>query len=511
MTFRSILFPNTGDGVPEAGLAAPDFFVDLNLDQIVAAVTVGKEEYNLKPFFHSHLRDADTIAWRQEVMRDLEHPHLRDDIKVFAKAMRTMREHLSQSEKLSCKLQKERWFLDAVDIYCDAVTRLVHDLSVAETKSRGLLAFREYVTRYAGSGPFASLLEQTKKLIADLSAIHHTVLINGLRVEVRRYEGERDYAAEVEATFEKFKRGAAKEYTFSFIDMPQMNGVEERILALVAQLHPEIFSALERYCSANVDYQDGAIIAFDREIQFYIAYLEHIALFRKAGLNFCYPRILRSSKEVRSVQGFDLALAGKLVAEGRTIVCNDFHLDGPERVIVVSGPNQGGKSTFARTFGQLHYLASLGCPVPGTRAELFLFDKLFTHFEKEERFDNLRGKLQNDLLRVHEILERATPDSIIVMNEIFTSTTLQDAVALSRKIADRIMALDLLCVWVTFVEELASLGEKTVSMVSAVVPENPAKRTFKIMRRPADGLAYAMCIAEKYGLTYVLIKERVGE
>jgi DNA mismatch repair protein MutS len=509
MTFHSILFERTEDSIKKETLEAPVFFVDLNLDQIIDAITAGRQEYNLKPFFYTSLSDIDAIMYRHEILRDLESQMLFEHIQSFAQKMRAMREHLAQAGKLYYKYQKERWFVDAVVMYCDAVLCLVHDLSRVEVQSRGFLAFRDYVTDYASSGRFTALQAETKQLQADLSTVHYCLLIKGNSVKVRKYESESDYSADVEETFEKFKQGAVKDYRVKFRNWPEMDHVEAQILDLVARLYPDIFSQLDVYCAKNGKYLDETLAIFDREIQFYVAYLEYIAALKRAGLNFCYPHMSETGKEVYDYEGFDLALASKLVAEHSSVVCNDFSLKGPERIVVVTGPNQGGKTTFARTFGQVHYLASLGCPVPGREAHLFLFDRLFTHFEKEETITDLRGKLQDDLVRIHHILKHATSNSIVILNEMFTSTTVDDALFLSQKIMEQILQLEVLCVWVTFIDELASFSEQTVSMVSTVVPDNPAERTFKIVRKPADGLAYALAIAEKYRLTYDGVKERI--
>jgi DNA mismatch repair ATPase MutS len=244
-------------------------------------------------------------------------------------------------------------------------------------------------------------------------------------------------------------------------------------------------------------------------VHFYLSYIEFKRRVEQAGLPFCYPSIT-TSKEINAHDTFDLALANKLIGAHQPVVTNSFLLKDRERVFVVSGPNQGGKTTFARTFGQLHHLGCLGCPVPGTITQLFLFDKLFTHFERQEDLQNLSGKLEDELKRIHRILEQATDESILIMNESFLSTTLNDALFLSKQMMQRILSLGMLCVTVTFLDELANLSDSTVSMVSTVDPKDPALRTFKIIRKHADGLAYAAAIAQKYRLTQDAIVERIS-
>lgn len=510
MTFRSILFEHSEDASTDKRVDAPDCFVDLNLDQVIGAITAGMDEYDLKPFFYRPLRSVDVVKYRQEIMQDLENAALFRHVSSFAEQQSLMRAHLAQADKLYYKQQKQAWFLEAVEIYCDAIKRLATDLFTVTLKSRGFAALREYLTAYVNAPRFVSLYTETRELKAGLATVQYCVLINGSAVTVRKYESEPDYSVEVENTFERFKRTTSKDYRVDFSDWPEMDHVEAQILEFVAKLYPDIFSELESYCSRNRNYLDEILAIFDREVQFYLGYLNHIAALKHAGLKFCYPQISAESQDIYSRDGFDLALAQKLVAEKAPVVCNDFYLKGRERVLAISGPNQGGKTTFARTFGQLHYLASIGCPVPGREARLFLFDGLFTHFEREETIANLHGKLQDDLIRLHDILGRATSKSILIMNEIFTSTTLNDAIFLSEKMMEEITRLDLLCVWVTFIDEVALFSEQAVSMVSGADPANPALRTFKFVRKPPDGLAYAMAIAEKYRLTYDRLKERLG-
>lgn len=504
-----LLFQHQADRNQAEGVPEPDFFHDLNLDQLFQNIHAAKQEYELQSFFHVPLRDNKAVIFRQEIMRDLEKPSIRVIIDAFSQYMRDVRANQAMVQKMYYEHQKNAWTLETICAYCKAVQSFAEKFEGADIASQGLRAFGAYLTEYSADPSFTALAEEAASIKQDLATVKYSVTIKGGTVTVQKYDDEPDYTQEVQATFEKFRQGAVKDYRIEIKDNEMMNSVEERILGLVATLYKDIFTHLSRFCTQNADCISERIKAFDREVQFYTGYLDYIAPLRKAGLEFCYPVASGSSKAVLVDDCFDLPLAHKLTGQKTPVVTNSFQLSGKERIFIVSGPNQGGKTTFARTFGQLHYLASLGLPVPGKKAELFLPDRIFTHFEKEESPDSLRGKLEDDLFRIHAILQKATPDSIVIMNEIFNSTMLRDEIFLSKQVLKHIEELDLLCVCVTFIDELASMSEKTVGMVSMVNPDNPAERTYKLVRARGNGLAYALSIAEKYGLTYNQLKTRM--
>jgi DNA mismatch repair protein MutS len=506
--FRSILFNDCDSGAELGSKDPPEFFTDLNLDQIVESITAGRDEYNLKPYFYAPLKSVEAIHYRQDVFRDLEVPSLFDQVQSFAGAMRQMRSFITRSEKFYYKYQKDALLLSAAEVYCAAVSRLTCDLLSAAPQSLGIRGLRDYLARYAGSGDYQILAAETERLRKDLQSVRYSLRIDGKRVTVGQYSDAPDLSAEVLWTFEKFRQGASKEYQFRISNWPEMNHIEAAILDRVARLYPELFSRLEEFPIRHCGFLDSVTAAFDREMQFYISCIEFKRRVEQDGLPFCYP-VVAMSKDIHAHDTFDLALANKLVEGHRSVVTNTFFLKDRERIFVVSGPNQGGKTTFARTVGQLHYLACLGCAVPGTNAKLLLFDQIFSHFERQEYLQNLSGKLEDELKRIHRILAQASDKSILIMNESFLSTTLSDAVFLSKQIMQRILSLDMLCVTVTFVDELATLSNSTVSIVSTVDPQDPALRTFKIVRKPADGLAYAAAIAQKHYLTQDAIVERI--
>ncbi len=230
MTFSSILFEGSNDSRNGETPEAPAFFGDLNLDQLIDAVTADWKDYELLAFYYTPLNNLDAIEYRQQVMRDLEDKCLMQAVRTFSGQMRAMRDRLDHAKKRDSKQATERWFLDAVEIYCEAVERLSLDVCLLNAKSRGMRAFREYLMEYVASVSFRDLLTEATKLKSDLSAIRYCLRIKDGGVTVRHYDGASDYSADVEETFEKFRSGTVRDYSIKPRNRTGMNHIQAQVL-----------------------------------------------------------------------------------------------------------------------------------------------------------------------------------------------------------------------------------------------------------------------------------------
>ena len=504
MEYHSILFDSTR---VSRNIPIPELFSDLNIDQIIQEILSDKEEYNLGEFYYQNLQDIYTVNYRLEVMKDLESSVVFNNIIDFSRKMKKVREYIDYSIKAHNIFQSQKWFLDAASLYCKSVNSLYNSLLTKEIHSRGLLSFKSWLFLYINSNNFKELCLETNNLNKIFDSIKYSIKVERGKITIDTDISQEDYCESLNKTFERIND---IEYSFpiSFFTSFEMSTLEVKILEIVRNDNKMAFANLEVYCKKHINFLDKTIQNFDREIQFYISYLEYAKKLINKDYVFSYP-IISTSKRITVEGGYDLALAYKNLDNESCVIPNNFSLENSERIYVITGPNQGGKTTYARTIGQIMYLASIGCPVPCSKAELFLFDRIFTHFSKEENLCSNAGRLKEELVRLKPIMTEATESSLIIINELFASTTSYDAYTMGKKVLEHLIMKDCVCLYVTHIYELNNISPKTVSLVAAVHSEHDGKRTYKILRKPADGCAYANSIVEKYNLTYSEIKERI--
>ena len=511
----SILYENEEQENSPRITRQPEYFKDLNLDQIVMHLIKGTEAIDLGPLYYTPLQNASCIRYRQEVMRDFEYADTYDAVWRFSKLlfdleqyMDTVQSQLTDAKAFDNDYLTRSYCLDYAERYCTAIKELAKGLERKHIHSKGLLDFLTYLDSYCETEDYKKLVSDIGTLRTAFQKVHYCLQIKNGTLRVRPYEGQASFDPEITSLFSRFQEGETKKHRQKLTGRTAHH-IEAAILSMLSRWYKDEFTELNSFCRDYLYFINKTIARFGKEVQFYLRWREYVAPLRARGLPFCYPTIGGSHEHLHCLDGFDLALAQILNRAGEVPVTNDFTLNAPEQILVITGPNQGGKTTFSRAFGQMFHLACIGCCVPGSSAGVFPFDHIFTHFSREEDLSSQNGKLQDDLVRLHGLLSEATGSSIIIVNEIFSSTTLQDALFLGGKMMERIVMLGAPGVCVTFLDELALFGPQTVSMMSTVDPEVPSKRTYKVMRKSADGLAFAIHIAQKYGLTYEALSGRL--
>lgn len=166
------------------------------------------------------------------------------------------------------------------------------------------------------------------------------------------------------------------------------------------------------------DHIDSFFAMLRLELAFYVGCLNLSEQLRQIGAPFAFPLPAAREKRLFAYQGLcDVCLA--LMLEQR-IVGNDGAADD-KSLVMITGANQGGKSTFLRSVGLTQLLLQSGMFVPAEYLAANVCDALFTHFKREEDATMTSGKLDEELGRMSEIVDVITPDSLLLFNESFAA------------------------------------------------------------------------------------------
>lgn len=487
------------------------FFKDLNLSVIVDAITRQIKDEDLKPIFYTLLNSDDDINYRLDVFNDLKNEDLRVALASFANKL----SHIIKEQHKMVAIEKANYadkaiLLDLIANYLDIVNKLKEDLDNLNYDSLAIKELHKYIIDLTNSDFFTSMKNDLNNIYDNVKKVDFNLFLNeGFIYVLKPSFMENDFSLEINDLLKPLIDDEEL-INIKKQDKSLSISIKKSMLKIISDMYPDVFKIIDAFFNDYFDFIDVSLKNFPREFFFYIAYLNFMDRIKNLGLNFCIPTVSTTNKEYEVNDCYDIALAYSFLYTDRQMILNSFYLRDEERTIVISGPNQGGKTTFARMFGQLNYLATIGVPVPGNKAKLFAPDMIYTHFEVEENVIKASGKLNLELERLYEITTNMTSRSVIILNEIFSSTSIADGIVLGKKFLDSLLKADAICVFVTFLDELSKYNKTIVSMVSTVIPSSPELRTLKIIREESNGLAYAMAIAKKYSLDYLDIKRRIS-
>ncbi|MDR7515993.1 MAG: DNA mismatch repair protein MutS [Armatimonadota bacterium] len=226
------------------------------------------------------------------------------------------------------------------------------------------------------------------------------------------------------------------------------------------------------------------------ELAFYIGCLNlHSALTRQ-GYHICFPQPAPVSERRLSFHGlYDASLA---LTIDRPVIPNDLHADG-KMLLMITGPNSGGKTTFLRSLGVAQLLMQAGALVPARSFTAALCAGLFTHFRRVEDIQLQSGKFDEELARMSGIVDHLRSDSLLLCNESFSATNEREGSEIARQFIQAVTEIGVRVYFVTHFYELArSLYEKGLESARFLCAERlqDGRRTYRILEGEPLATAY---------------------
>ncbi|HHW58314.1 MAG TPA: DNA mismatch repair protein MutS [Clostridia bacterium] len=233
------------------------------------------------------------------------------------------------------------------------------------------------------------------------------------------------------------------------------------------------------------------------ELAFYMGAINLYEKLSNLNAPFCFPEPYDLDRRVRKFTGlYDVSLA---LAKGKTVIGNELNATGKD-LFIITGANRGGKTTFLRSIGQAQILMQSGIFVPAIYFSTNINKKIVTHFYRKEDPQLESGKLDEELRRFDRIVSNIKPNSLLLLNESFSSTNEREGSEIAVGIIKALIENKIEVFYVTHLYEFAKhFYDKNLENVLFLRAERKedGRRTFKILEGEPLPTSYAKDLYEK--------------
>jgi hypothetical protein len=417
--------------------------------------------------------DLDTIPYRQEVAKDcLENPAvIRALYDLAAAAIDKHKSYFGFFTRYPAGILRDS--IDVMQIFTEALRELrgIADAHAGEFASLGFAALFAMLQKELDDEYLASIREHLTELKLDRGALLSAELGSGnqgtnyvLRLPHRR---RRNWLKRI------LDKGPPA-FTYR---LPERDEAGARALG---ELRDRGINRVATALAQSTDHVLSFFVMLRAELAFYVGGLNLRDKLAQMGAPICFARPEPAgSRRLHGSGLYDVSLA---LTMGRSPVGNAVDGDGRD-LVIVTGANQGGKSSFLRSIGQAQLMMQAGMFVGAESFAVELCSGLFTHHKREEDATMTRGKLDEELGRMSDIVETLRPNSMLLFNESFASTNEREGSEIARQIVRALLEKGIKVFFVTHLYEFARgcFDRKLEALFLRAERQADGTRTFKLV------------------------------
>ncbi len=522
---------------------------DINAEMLLEGMEIRNDNKSyIKMRMMDMVLDEKIIKYRQDILKDfMKHPEIE---RAFDQTLLPLILRLREMKKANIahddNLRKIAWRIEMLKMYMQCVD-ILHDLICAPGStfgSQGMNEFKKMLDELYGGDSYKELKKLLPDLYDKLQTMKGVTIGINLDNELRPVEAvllsieEKPFRQRGLVTSLLGMRKNDENYFgigsfYSILRENKANSLDIGIMRDLEAVMGDTFKHLGETLTRFEWIETAFLFELLPEVYYYIGGCRLASKLQKSGLPICFPEPAPKDERIFQVKDmYDASFALRIMSDiglkdlENVVVCNDAEMsDRAGRIFILTGANQGGKTTFTRGIGICQLLFQAGFPIPGTSGRISPVDNIYTHFPELEKNSISEGRLGEECIRLETILPRLTKYSMILMNESLSSTSHQECLFIAEEIMKYLRRVGARCVFATHIHELAEnipeLNKEPalsdlVSMVAGVDEGTDmevlteegrkkyqgSKRTYKILPLPPQGKSFALDIAKTYGISF---------